>query len=244
MVNWSSGAGGAASGAAAGSVLGPWGTAGGAILGGLGGLFGGSNDGPTEEQLAARANYARLGGALDQQAAYMQRIARGQESVSAEQLRASLGQTMAQQRSMAAGAAPQNQAMANIQASRNAMNLGSGLAGQQAIAGMQERQQAQQALTQMLMEQRAQEQSVANFGAPPAPTWLQKWGPAISQGATLYAQAHGKKPAPAGQQPTAPTPAHGPNQKPGWVPDQRNWVPDSQSSGTYRHWSDPNYSPR
>ena len=234
MVNWSSGAGGAASGAAAGSVLGPWGTAGGAILGGLGGLFGGSNDGPTAEQMRARGNYDRLGGQLNQQADYMQRIARGQESVSAEQLRASLGQTMAQQRSMAAGAAPQNQAMANIQASRNAMNLGSGLAGQQAVAGIQERQAAQNALTQMLMEQRAQEQSAAGFGNAPAPTWLQKWGPAISQGAQLYAQTHGKPQAPAGQSqrqaPQAPS---------GWTPGG-----PLSPGANYQHWTDPNYSPR
>src|SRR6187399_238452 len=44
MVDWGKAAGGAGAGAAAGSVLGPWGTAGGAIIGGLAGLLGGGDD--------------------------------------------------------------------------------------------------------------------------------------------------------------------------------------------------------
>ena len=188
--------GGAASGAAIGSAAGPgWGTAIGAGVGFLGGLLGGDNSGPTDEQKRLNAQY-------DAQIAYLQRIARGEDSVSAEQLRQGLQQNLGAQRSMAAGASPQNQAMANIQASRNAMTLGAGLAGQQAVAGMQERQQAQMALSQMLAERRAQEQAVG-----PAATWLQKWGPAIGQGATLYAQTHGRQqPDPSQRQAPQPTP--------------------------------------
>ncbi len=44
MVDWGKAAGGAGAGAAAGSVLGPWGTAGGAIIGGLAGLLSGDGN--------------------------------------------------------------------------------------------------------------------------------------------------------------------------------------------------------
>src|SRR5262249_11352646 len=102
----------------------------------------------------------------------LQRLASGQDSISAEQLRQGLQQNVAAQRSLAAGAAPANAAMAARTASIQAARLGSGMAGQQAIAGLQERQQAQQALsqerqqaqsalTEMLMQQRQQELQAA-----------------------------------------------------------------------------------
>lgn len=136
-----------------------------------------------------QANYNRLGGELNSEADYMRRVARGQESVSAEQLRQALGQSMAQQQSMAAGASPQNAAMAGLMASRNAMNLASGMAGQQALAGIQERQAAQQALAQMLLAQRGQDQGAAQFGygnMQPGQSWLDKIGGAVQAGASLY----------------------------------------------------------
>ncbi len=109
-------------------------------------------------------NFAGLGTQLGRESDYMRDIARGNQSVSAEQLRQALGQNLSAQQSMAASASPQNASMAALMASRNAMQLGSGLAGQQAVAGMQERQAAQQALAQMLLQQRQQELQAATQG--------------------------------------------------------------------------------
>ncbi len=129
-----------------------------------------------------QANYNRLGTALNDQHGYMQRIARGEESVSAKQLADALQQNLGAQQSMAAGAAPQNAAMAGLHASRNAMNLGAGLAGQQAVAGIQERQAAQDALTRALLAQRGQDQGSAMGGyqnMQPGASWLDRFGGAV-----------------------------------------------------------------
>jgi hypothetical protein len=72
----------------------------------------------------------------------LQAIANGQNSVSAMQLQQGLQQNQAQQMSMAASATPQNQAMAARNAMLNAGNAASGMMGQQAVAGLQERNQA------------------------------------------------------------------------------------------------------
>lgn len=199
MGDWGNAAGGAASGAAAGAALGPYGAIAGGLIGGALGYFRhGESAGDAARRRAllglggaGAANYGRLGGALDAEAEYMRRIARGQESVSAEQLRQGLQQNLSAQQSMAASAAPQNAAMAGLQASRNAMSLGSGLAGQQAIAGIQERQAAQNALAQMLLRQREQELAAVNAGygtggATSPPSWLDQWGGAVKGVAGLY----------------------------------------------------------
>lgn len=73
----------------------------------------------------------------------LQRQANGENSVSAEQLRQGLQQNLAGQRSLAASASPQNSAMAARTAAIQSGRLGTGLAGQQAVAGLQERNQAQ-----------------------------------------------------------------------------------------------------
>jgi Chaperone of endosialidase len=70
------------------------------------------------------------------------RIARGEDSISAEQLRQGLQQNQATQMSMAAGAAPQNAAMAARTAMMNAGRMGAGMSGQAAMAGLQERRDA------------------------------------------------------------------------------------------------------
>lgn len=135
-----------------------------------------------------RFSYNRLGTALDTEAERLRRQANGQDSMSALQLRAGLDQTLGQQRSMAASAAPQNQAMANINASRNAMTLGSGVSGQTAMAGIAERAAAGDALGRMLLEQRRQEQANAQFGygnMKPGRSWLDRFGGAIQSGAQL-----------------------------------------------------------
>jgi hypothetical protein len=87
----------------------------------------------------------------------LRRLASGQDSYSAEQLRQNLGQNLAAQQSMAAGARPGNSAMAALNASQNAMRLGSGLAGQQSLAGIAERQAAQKALSDMILGERGQD---------------------------------------------------------------------------------------
>lgn len=134
---------------------------------------------------------------------YMRRIARGQESVSAEQLRQAMQQSQAQQQSMAAGARPGNAAMAARQAAMNASRQGAGLAGQQAIAGIQERQQAQNSLQQMLMAQRQQElsatlgsrgQALQGYGTQYTgqmgqPTGMEKAMDYAKTGASIYAMS-------------------------------------------------------
>lgn len=112
-----------------------------------------------------QGTYGSLGDAMN----YQRGLMTGQNSVSAEQLRQSLGQSLAAQQSMAAGAAPQNAAMAARTAARNQAMLGSGLAGQQALAGLQERNQAAamygnlgQALGQLQLGARGQDITGSN----------------------------------------------------------------------------------
>lgn len=102
-------------------------------------------------------NYNNLTGRLDGALNDLQAQARGENSVSAMQLRQAQGTNMAQQRSMAASADPNNAAMAAFGAGNNMARLGYGLAGQQALAGLQERQQAQQAYASLLGQSRGQD---------------------------------------------------------------------------------------
>jgi hypothetical protein len=115
--------------------------------GGLSSAFAGQSEG----------DFRTLGGEATTERDYLRRIARGDESVSRMQLGQALQQNQAAQQSMAAGARPGNAAMAARTAAMTAGRQGAGLAGQQAIAGIQERQAAQQSLGNMLMQQRQQE---------------------------------------------------------------------------------------
>jgi hypothetical protein len=100
------------------------------------------------------------------------------------------------QMSMAAGAAPQNQAAAARTAAINAMRIGSGQAGQAAVAGIQERAAANRGLSDLIMQQRQQElqatqgargQAMAGYSpaqaGTPEKSWLEKYGPALQGGA-------------------------------------------------------------
>lgn len=87
----------------------------------------------------------------------LRRLASGQDSISAEQLRQGLQQNLAAQRSMAASASPQNAVMAARNAANNMNRAGIGMSGQAAIAGLQERQQAGALLGQMNLQQRGQD---------------------------------------------------------------------------------------
>jgi hypothetical protein len=91
----------------------------------------------------------------------LQRRATGQDSLSAEQLRQGLQQNIAAQRSMAASARPGGQAMAARTAAMQSGRLGAGLAGQQALAGIAERQAAESQLAQLQGQMRAQELQAA-----------------------------------------------------------------------------------
>ena len=104
-----------------------------------------------------QGNYVGLGHEANREREYLRKIARGEESVSAMQLKNALQQNQAAQQSMAAGARGGNSAMAARTAAMNAGRQGAGLAGQQAIAGIQERQAAQSGLANMLMQQRGQD---------------------------------------------------------------------------------------
>jgi hypothetical protein len=158
------------------------------------------------EQVKAAGGFANVGeqgfGAMGREAAgardYLRQIAEGQNSVSAEQLRQGLQQNLATQRSMAASASPANAAMAARTAAMQGARLGYGMSGQQALAGLQERQQAQQMLNEMILRQRQQELEAA-LGArsqaiqgltgqvKPEKTWWEQYGPAVAGAAGLVA---------------------------------------------------------
>jgi hypothetical protein len=117
---------------------------------------------------------------------YLRALASGQNSVSAEQLRQGNQQTLSAQRSMAASASPQNGPMAALAAAQNMNRASMGLAGQQAVAGLAERNAAQQGLADMILKQRQQDAQVAldsrgnaisgYGGAKPAGSTLDKYG--------------------------------------------------------------------
>jgi hypothetical protein len=140
----------------------------------------------------------RGAGALDM----LQGQAMGQNSISAEQLRQGLQQQQAAQMSMAAGASPRNAAGAARTAAIQMGRAGAGLAGQQALAGLQERAQAQQAYGNLIQGLRGQDlqaalgsrqNAIAGYGAQNAgaaeKSWWEKYGPAAQAGASAIASA-------------------------------------------------------
>ncbi|HKP06411.1 MAG TPA: tail fiber domain-containing protein [Microbacterium sp.] len=146
-------------------------------------------------------NFGQLGAAGNANIAGLQQLANGQGSIAAEQLRQGLQQNQAAQQSMAAGASPQNAAMAARTAAIQSARLGAGLAGQQAIAGLQERAQAQGQLAGAIQGLRGQDlnaalqgrqNAIAGYGGyvtpmSPEKSWLEKYGPAIQSGASAAA---------------------------------------------------------
>lgn len=156
------------------------------------------------DQAQAAANFSGIGqnnynamtqrgnAALDA----LQQQAMGQNSVSAEQLRQGLGQLYAQQQSMAAGASPRNAALAARTAAIQSGRIGSGMSGQQALAGLQERNQAWNQYGNMIQGMRGQDVNAAlgsraaaigaygsqNSG-PGEKSNIEKYGPAIQGGA-------------------------------------------------------------
>lgn len=125
----------------------------------------------------------------------LQRQANGENSVSALQLQQGLQQNLAAQRSLAASASPQNSAMAARTAAIQSGRLGAGLAGQQAVAGQQERNAAQSQYGQMLGQLSGQssqaalasrQTAVTGYGAgdagTPEKSGIDKYGNAIVGG--------------------------------------------------------------
>lgn len=155
------------------------------------------------QQAQAAGNFANMGEtgytSLGYEAALererLRRLAMGQDSMSSEQLRQGLAQQVAAQRSMAAGAAPSMQGMAARTAMMNANRANTAFAGQQALAGIAERQAAAKALSDAITAQRGQDIQVAlgsrntavqGYGAGNAgereKAWLEKYGPAAIGG--------------------------------------------------------------
>jgi hypothetical protein len=147
----------------------------------------------------AEGNYNNLTAEGQATRDYLGRLMRGEDSVSAEQLRQALQQNVSAQRSMAAGASPQNAAMAARTAAIQTGRLGSGLAGQQAVAGIAERNAAANALGQMQAAYRGQDVNAAlgsrgnaiqGYGAvlnqPHQPSWLERAAGAIGGALSGY----------------------------------------------------------
>lgn len=151
-----------------------------------------------QEQAAAAGGFAGVGEQGYQQLGqdararmdYLRQIASGQQSIAGEQLRQGVQRLQAGQRSFAASAAPQNQVMAARTAAIQSARLGSGLAGQQAMAGLQERRDAEAALAQLTAQLRGQDlqaalgsrqTAVSGYGAQqqgaPEKGFLEKYGP-------------------------------------------------------------------
>lgn len=134
---------------------------------------------------------------------YLRKLASGEQSVSAEQLRQGMQQNVNAQRSMAASAAPGNSAMAARNAAVQMGRAGAGLAGQQAVAGLQERQQAQMALNQAILGARGQDAQVGlgsrqtaiqGFGGvTPEQSMLEKWANPIAGGLGAAAKFSDKR---------------------------------------------------
>ena len=218
---------GAGTGAAIGSVIPGVGTAigagAGAVIGGVAGYLKGRHQSDADKIEARRrallyGQAQEAGGEADESYnAYrglgdrgnasldqLQALANGQNSVSAEQLRQGLQQQLGQQQSIAAGVSPRNAAMAARTAAIQSARLGSGLAGQQAIAGLQERNAAQGQYSNLLQALRGQElqqtlgsrqNALSGYGAGNTgqlpQSDLQKYGPAIQGGLQALGSYYG-----------------------------------------------------
>ena len=152
-----------------------------------------------------QGGYQALTGEAAAQRDALRRQALGQDSLSSEQLRQGLQQNLASQRSMAASASPGNAAMAARNAAMNMGRAASGMSGAAATAGIQERQAAQNALSQMILQQRGQDlqgalgsrqNAISGYGGiKPEGTTLDKLAPIIkaaSDGAAAFSDERGK----------------------------------------------------
>lgn len=167
-----------------------------------------------EEQAAAAGNFAdygeggvqSLGGQMDTARQQFLDQATGKLSYSKEALRQGLMQNQAAQRSMAASASVRNGPMAALAGAQNAARLGSGMAGQSALAGIAEQQGAAKLYADATAQQRQQDlqaalQSRANatsgYGAGnagvPEKSFAEKYGPTLISGAAAFSDRRLKK---------------------------------------------------
>jgi hypothetical protein len=89
----------------------------------------------------------------------------GTDSLAAEQLRQQAGQNVAQQQGFAASARPGGAQLASLTAATNAGQINQGLAGQQAMAGIAERNAATNAYGQAIGQARGQDLQNSQFNA-------------------------------------------------------------------------------
>lgn len=137
----------------------------------------------------SQENVAALGAEAQAQRQYLKDLSMGRNSVSAEQLRQGLMQQQAQFQSMAAGGAPGSGAMAARNAMMGMGRAGTAFAGNQAMAGLAERNAAQQAWAQAILQARQQDlqaalgarnaATAAYGGFTPEKSLVDKLGPAV-----------------------------------------------------------------
>jgi hypothetical protein len=113
---------------------------------------------------ATAADSAFRGGQQDV-SSYLGSLMRGENSVAALQGSRALGELIAAQRSMAAGAAGGNRAAAARIAAQNIGRIGADIAGRTLEAQLGERNAASQALGQVLGQARGQDLSLSQFNA-------------------------------------------------------------------------------
>lgn len=160
----------------------------------------------TEANQFARSgqqNYGMMTAEAQRAREGLRRLASGQDSYSAEQLRQGLQQQYGQQRSMAASASPQNAAMAARTGAMNMGRAGSAMAGNAALAGIQERSAANNALMGSILQQRGQDSQVAlgsrqnavnaYGGVDPAQSYLDRYGNQIAGGLGAAAKFSDKR---------------------------------------------------
>jgi hypothetical protein len=133
---------------------------------------------------------------------YLRDLAMGKNSLSAEQLRQGLQQQQAQMQSMSQGgpasAAPMNARTAMLGAGR----ASSAMAGNQAMAGIAERNAAQKAWADAILGARQQDlqaslgsrqNAISGYGGiTPGQSWLDSWGGAIMGGAGVAMGGKGR----------------------------------------------------
>jgi hypothetical protein len=190
MGNWNQAAQGAAGGAAAGAAFGPYGAAIGGVAGGALGYFGGDSSSKPggydqrDADLWNQINRAQNRGGVElgqnERSAggaefrsgqqdlirQLQAQARGQgPSLAGMQAYATMDRGMAQQQSLAAGAAPGNEALAARQAMQNSGQLGANTAMTAAQGRVAEQMSAQQQLGGVLQGARGQDINNEQFNA-------------------------------------------------------------------------------
>jgi hypothetical protein len=115
--------------------------------------FGGDDERKQGLEEALTRQDARLQPTLDQ----LQARARGEQSVTEEQLRQALGRNIAGQSAIQASARPGQQGMAARLAAQQTGKMGSEISGQAALARLQEQEMANRLLGQMLLGMRGQD---------------------------------------------------------------------------------------